>query len=111
MALACHWVVMSDVGTRPCEVCGRPRPDDDSPRIADKKYSIGGCDNCSFKYFMKINSWIPVLCVAVGYTVVQRKYLPDAINEPLKNYIISAVFLIGLVVLGYVFFRARRRLK
>lgn len=109
--MASHWVVMPDVGTRPCEVCGRPRPDDDSPRIYQGQ-ETGGCNNCSFKYFMKINSPLVVLLVVVGYFVAPwREYVPDAISEPMKKYIIAAIFLMGLIVLGYVFFRARRRLK
>ena len=45
-----------------------------------------------------------MLLVAVVYFTVQLNYLPDAINETLKQYIIAAVFLTGLIVLGYVFF-------
>ena len=110
--MASQWVVMTDVGTRPCEVCGRPRPDDGSPRLPRTEDCMGGCPRCTTISDLKRTIPLGVPLLVLGYFVAPwREYLPDAINEPLKKFIIAAIFLIGLIVLGYVFFRARRRLK
>ena len=104
---------MSDVGTRPCEVCGRPRPDDDSPRI--QAYDeAGGCDHCMFIGELKLGIPLAVVIVVMG-GLTWPKYLDDLglfdLLNTLKPFIVAAIFLMAPIVLGYIVFRARRRRK
>ena len=104
---------MSDVGTRPCEVCGRPRLDDDSPRIqADDE--VGGCGHCVWIAHLKSGIPLVVLIVVIGpfflYSYLDDLGLFDLLNI-LKPFIVAAIFLMSPIVLGYIVFRARRRPK
>ena len=73
---------------------------------------MGGCPRCTTIADLKRTIPLGLPLLVLGYFVAPwRQYAPDTINEPLKKFIIAAIFLIGLIVLGYVFFRARRRLK
>ena len=66
---------------------------------------MGGCPHCTTISDLKRTIPLGVPLLVLGYFVAPwREYLPDAINEPLKKFIIAAIFLIGLIVLGYVFF-------
>ena len=104
---------MPDVGTRPCEVCGRPRPDDDSPRIRPDD-DTGGCPRCTTIYHLKWDIPLGVLFVVIGgsflYSYLDDLGLFDLLNI-LKPFIVAAIFLMSSIVLGYIIFRARRRLK
>ena len=104
---------MPDVGTRPCEVCGRPRLDDDSPRIqADDE--VGGCGYCVWIAHLKSGIPLVVLIVVIGpfflYSYLDDLGLFDLLNK-LKPFIVAAIFLMSSIVLGYIIFRARRRPK
>ena len=71
---------------------------------------MGGCPRCTTIADLKRTIPLGLPLLVLGYFVAPwRQYAPDTINEPLKKFIIAAIFLIGLIVLGYVFFRARRR--
>ncbi len=111
--MASHWVAMADVGTRPCEVCGRPRLDDDSPRI-HKDDTVGGCPHCTYIAWLKQSIPLVVLLVVIGgsflYSYLDDLGLFDLLNI-LKPFIVAAIFLISSIVLGYIIFRARRRPK
>ena len=103
---------MPDVGTRPCEVCGRPRRDDDSPRVSHDYY--GGCPRCTTIYHLKWDIPMGVLFVVIGgsflYSYLDDLGLFDLLNI-LKPFIVAAIFLMSSIVLGYVIFSARRRPK
>ena len=105
---------MSDVGTRPCEVCGRPRPDDDSPRISHGDGEKGGCLHCMFIFELKLGIPLAVVIVVMG-GLTWPKYLDDLglfdLLNTLKPFIVAAIFLMTPIVLGYIVFRARRRRK
>ena len=105
---------MSDVGTRPCEVCGRPRPDDDSPRISHDDDNKGGCLHCTHNDWLKRQIPLAVLLVVIGsfflYSYLDDLGLFDLLNK-LKPFIVAAILLMTPIVLGYIVFRARRRLK
>ena len=58
-----------------------------------------GCNNCSFKCFMKIKSPLVALLVVIGFFVAHW-----------REYIVESIVMIVLIGLGctYFFFRARR---
>ena len=90
---------MSDVGTRPCEVCGRPRPDDDSPRISHDDGEKGGCLHCTHNAWLKFNIPYGVIILVVLCFVA-----------PWREHIAEIIVMIVLIGLGctYLFFRTRR---
>ena len=104
---------MSDVRTRPCEVCGFPRLDDDSPRIQAFD-EAGGCRHCMFIAHLKSGIPLAVVIVVMGglttYSYLDDLGLFDLLNK-LKPFIVAAILLMTPIVLGYIVFRARRRLK
>ena len=105
---------MSDVGTRPCEVCGRPRIDDDSPRISHEDDDNKGCLHCTHNDWLKSQIPLAVLLVVIGsfflYSYLDDLGLFDLLNK-LKPFIVAAILLMTPIVLGYIVFRARRRRK